>query len=92
MRLVEHEVKRQSGVIDGVLDRVPDGVGTQVGAGFRQQCARLGLQFLRVVAAYQQAVLAQLLRVEEVDLAGVELRLIKCVLDDDEVRVLQPIG
>ncbi len=36
VRLVEHQVQRQVWVFNGVLDRIPDGVGTEVRPHFRE--------------------------------------------------------
>ncbi len=65
-------------------------MGPKVGAHLWESCPTLGL-LLGIVSANEKALLAQLLSVKEVDLARFETFPIKCVLNDDEVTVVQAV-
>jgi hypothetical protein len=62
-------------------------VRAHVGPGFREHPGVV----LAIESADQQALLAQLLSVEEIDLASLKAGAIEAVLDDDQVGVPQAI-
>ena len=87
MGFIEHKVERQIRVFDGVLDDVPDCEG----ASIRHRKALI-LAFACIVAAHKQAVLAQLLRVEEINLPRFKAVPIKGVFNRHKVRNGQLVG
>src|SRR5574337_391471 len=76
----------QRRVVDGVADGVPDGIGVQVGPRLEQLTFGIALE-----TAHQQAFLAELLGVEEVDLASLETRPVEGVVHHHQVRALKAV-
>lgn len=69
VRLVEYEVEVEVRVLNGVANGVPNREGAPVGAEFGERVLPLSCRlFVRVVAAGEEAVAAELLGVEEVRL------------------------
>ena len=91
VRFIQHQIQRQFRVFDGVANCVPDCVRTTIGAGFRKQQAGLYIQCFLIEPTHQQAVLAELLRIEEVNFLGLELRTVEGVFHHHQVGMANTV-